>query len=70
MHLLLNISRSKSNQTMKFGHLIKYNKSNIFLQSYVENETEISSKPLFFLFKKALYETKASGLQLNFNTFR
>ena len=70
MHLLLNISRSKSNQTMKFGHLIKYNKSNIFLQSCVENETEISSKPLFFLFKKALYETKASGLQLKFNTFR
>ena len=67
MHLLLNISRSKSNQTMKFGQLIKYNKSSIFLQSYVENEEEISSKLLFFLFKKVLYETKASGLQLNFN---
>ena len=32
IHLLLNISWSKSNQTMKFGQLIEYNKSKMFLQ--------------------------------------
>ena len=30
MHILPNISQSKGNQTMKFGHLIEYNKRNIF----------------------------------------
>ena len=32
IHILFNISRSKDNQTMKFGQLIEYNKKNIFLQ--------------------------------------
>ena len=32
MHILHIISRSKSNQTMKFGQLIKYNIRNIFLK--------------------------------------
>ena len=32
IHILSNISRSKDNQRMKFGQLIKYNKRNIFLQ--------------------------------------
>ena len=32
IHILLNISQSKGNQTMKFGQLIEYNKINIFLQ--------------------------------------
>ena len=32
MHILPNISQSKSNQTMKFGQLIGYSKRNIFLQ--------------------------------------
>ena len=31
IHILPNISQSKSNQKMKFGQLIKYNKANIFL---------------------------------------
>ena len=29
IHILLNISQSKCNQTMKFGQLIEYNKRNI-----------------------------------------
>ena len=29
-HILSNISRSKSNQTMKLSQLIEYNKRNIF----------------------------------------
>ena len=32
IHLLPNISQSKSNQTMKFGQLIEYIKKNNFMQ--------------------------------------
>ena len=32
IHILLNISRSKGNQTMKFGQLIECNMRNIFLE--------------------------------------
>ena len=32
MHILPNISRSKGNQTVKFGQLIEYNKRNISLK--------------------------------------
>ena len=32
IHILSNISQSKSNQTMKFGQLIEYNTENNFLQ--------------------------------------
>ena len=32
MHILLNIPRSKGNQTMKFGQLIEYNMRNICLE--------------------------------------
>ena len=32
MHILPSNSRSKRNQAMKFGQLIKYNMENIFLQ--------------------------------------
>ena len=35
-HILLNISRSKDNQTMKLGQLIEYNKRNNFLQILCE----------------------------------
>ena len=31
IHMLSNISQSKGNHTMKFGQLIEYNKTNIFL---------------------------------------
>ena len=32
IHILANISRSKGNQTMKFGQLIEYNMKTIFLE--------------------------------------
>ena len=32
IHVMPNISRSKSNQTMLFGQLIEYNMKNIFLE--------------------------------------
>ena len=67
--ILPNISRSKGNQTMTLGQLIKYNKGNIYLQkSNRKCGREISSRTLLF-FKKALHEVKASGLHLSFNLF-
>ena len=36
IHILLNISQSKSNQTMKFGQSIEYNKRNIFFPHNAE----------------------------------
>ena len=32
MHILSNISKGKSNQTIKLGQLIEYNMGNIFLE--------------------------------------
>ena len=32
IHILPNILRSKCNQTMKFGQLIKYNMRNVFFE--------------------------------------
>ena len=41
MHILSNISISKGNQTMNFGHLIEYNKKNIFVEkSYTKCDGE------------------------------
>ena len=40
MHILPNISRSKRNQTMKFGQLIDSNKRNIFLKYRTQNKVE------------------------------
>ena len=46
IHILPNISRSKSNQTMKFGQLLDYNMSNIFLEkSYTKCGGEIILRP-------------------------
>ena len=48
IHILSNISRSKSNQTMKFGQLMKYNK--IFsIKNHVENEAERLVPDLFLV---------------------
>ena len=40
IHTLLNISRTKGNQTIKFGQLIKYNIRNIFLENHTQNVAE------------------------------
>ena len=45
-HMLPNISRSKGNQTMKFGHLIDYDMRNIFLEkSHTKCGGETSPRP-------------------------
>ena len=47
IHKLPNISRSKANQTMKFGQLIEYNMRNIFVEkSYTKCVGETIPRPL------------------------
>ena len=47
MHVLPNISRSKANQTMKFGQLIEYDLTNIFVEkSYTKCAAETIPRPL------------------------
>ena len=58
LDILPSMSRSKGNETMKFGQVTEYNKRNIFVQKLWRN--------LFLFFWKALYEVKASALQLSF----
>ena len=51
-HILPNFSRSKGNQTMKFGQLIEYNKRNLFPQkSCRKYGRETSSRPSFVFLK-------------------
>ena len=46
IHILRNISRSKGNQTKKFGQFIEYNMRNIFLEkSYTKCGGETSPRP-------------------------
>ena len=46
IHILHNISRSKNNQTMKFGQLIERNMRNIFIEkSYTKCGGETSPRP-------------------------
>ena len=46
IHILLNVSRNKGNQTMKFRQLIKYNMRNIILEkSYAKCGGETSPRP-------------------------
>ena len=46
MHILPNTSKSRGNQTMKFGQLIEYNMKNIFLEkSYIKYDEKTSPRP-------------------------
>ena len=40
MHILPNISKSKGNQTIKFGQLIEHDIRNIFLKNHTQNVVE------------------------------
>ena len=70
IHILPSISRSKGNQTMKFGQVIEYRKSNIFYKNLGESNAERLVPDLFLFFEKALYEVNVGGLQLSFNIFQ
>ena len=67
IHIFPNISESKINQAMKFGHLIEHNKRDIFFKIHEEHEVGKLVSGLFLHFKKVLYDVKVSGLLLNFN---
>ena len=69
IHILPNIPQSKSNQAMKFNQLIKYNKAYIFCKNQADNEVGRLVPDLSLFLRKALYEVKASGLQLSFDIF-
>ena len=46
IYILPNISRSKGNQTMKFGQVIECNMKNLFLEkSYTKHGGETSPRP-------------------------
>ena len=52
IHILSSISQSKSNQAIKFGQLIEYNKRNNFLQKLCRKwGRETNSRPLFIFWK-------------------
>ena len=38
IHILPNVSRTKRNQTMKFGQLTEYNVRNIYFKNHAEND--------------------------------
>ena len=40
IYILLNVSKSKDNQTMKFGQLIEDNIRNVFLKNHTQNVAE------------------------------
>ena len=50
IYILPNISRSKGNQIMEFGQLIKYNKRNIFFNNHAEYEVGRLVPDLFLFF--------------------
>ena len=49
-----NILQSKDNQTTKFGHLIEYNKGNIFLQKLCRKWGRETSSTTLFIFLESL----------------
>ena len=62
MHILTVISRSKGNQAVEFGQLMKYNMRNIFLEKpYTECGGETISRP--FPEKRSGTSLRASFLQ-------
>ena len=55
IHILPDVSQGKGNQTMKFDHLIEYNKINIFLQKLCgKGGRETSFRPLFIFLKSLI----------------
>ena len=68
IHILLNISRSKGNQTMRFLQLMKLLGKSFLLNSCKKWGWETSSD-LLLLFKKALCKVKTGIQHLSFNLF-
>ena len=56
-----------SHEAMKPGQAMEYCKRNTFLQKSCWNVAERLVPDIFLVFKEALDEVKASGLQVSFN---
>ena len=69
IHNLRNISRSKSNQPIRFGQLIKYSAKIFFFKNYAENTVGRLIPDLFLFSKITLYRVKANSQHLNFDIF-
>ena len=54
---------------MRFGQVIEYNKKIFFLKNCAKNAAWKLVPDLFLFIKRAIYELKASGVQLSFNIF-
>ena len=50
IHILTNISGSKSNQTIKFGQLIEYDTKNIFIEKSYKECDEINGLKSYRVF--------------------
>ena len=59
IHILPNISGSKSNQTLKLGQLIDYNKKKNFLQKLCRKQGRETSSRLLFIFEICLIWDKS-----------
>ena len=71
IHILLNISRFKGEQVIKFSQIIEYNKRNVYSsKNHAENVARSLVPNLFLFVKKALHEVKSSVLQFSLNIFR
>ena len=55
---------------MKLGQLYNITRKIFFPENHIVNEVRRQVPDSFLFFKKALYEVKASDLQLEFNIFR
>ena len=56
MHTLLNILRSKDNQTIKFGKLVEYNMRNMFPdKSYTKFGGETITRPFYKKSKLSIF---------------
>ena len=70
MHILPNISRSKGNQTMKFGQLMECNMRNIFLEkSYIKCDGETSFRPFSEKLKLSISPNQQSKVLLYVSCF-
>ena len=67
-NLFPDVSKSKSNETMKSSQLTEYNR-NIFLQIHAKNEVGRQVPDLFLFFLEILYELRVSGQDLSFYMF-
>ena len=63
IHILPNISRSKGNQTTKFGQLIEYTMRNVFLEeSWAKCREEASLRPFYKKSKLSFSLDEQSGM--------